>query len=129
MKNQKITGIGPGILLIIIVIAFVYFVNFATNSPTDESDANYDMLISYMEPENVENTLNILSQCGISNFSLTRDDSLDGLDGENTLGFRVKSYAYNAIIYLKDGQLKTVRYADKDLYENGQVLNNIYNLI
>lgn len=119
--NAKITGIIPGIILIIALVLFFSLINFSTN----KSEENYAELKDYMKTEDIQNTLNILTECGFTNYSLSRDDSLDNLDGENTLGFRIKSDNYNAVLYLKNGKLNTIRYSDKNLYENGNIINSL----
>ena len=88
-SNGRITGVIPGLILIIFLIIFFIF----------------------------------------TNYSLSRDDSLDNLDGENTLGFRIKTDNYNAILYLKDGVIKSIRFADNYLYNEGNYISTMQNYI
>ena len=124
-SNGKITGIIPGLVLIIFLIIFFIFINSSTN----KSEENYSVLKDYMEAEEIKNSLNILTECGFTNYSLSRDDSLDNLDGENTLGFRIKTDNYNAILYLKDGVIKSIRFADNYLYNEGNYISTMQNYI
>ena len=121
MTTKNVTGIIPAIVLIIIFVLFFVFINLSSN----KSDTNYSNLKGFMPTENITNTLSIIRQCGITNYELTRDDSLDGLDGENTLGFRIKTNNYNAILYIKDKNIYSIRYTDIDLYRNNNVLKKI----
>lgn len=121
MKKKHITGIIPGIILIVVLALFFFMIH----STTDNSSTNYNILKEYMSPENIKYTLGIITDCNISNYNIERDSSLDGLDGENTLGFRLKSTNYNLIMYLKDGNIYSLRYADNDLYRNNTILNKI----
>lgn len=121
MDGKVITGIIPGIILILILVGFFVLVNSSTN----KSDSNYEILKSYMSPDNVKNTLKVITDCGISSYDIVRDESLDTLDGENTIGFRLKSTNYSAIMYIKDNNIYSIRYADNDLYRNNCIVKKI----
>ena len=121
--SKSITGIVPGIILIIIIIRLPLIAMNSTNS--SKSSSNYAALKDYMSADNIKNTLEIIRNCGITNYDIVRDDSLDTLDGENTIGFRLKSNNYNAIMYLKDNNIYSIRFADNDLYRNETVLKKI----
>lgn len=121
MGTKTITGIVPGIIFILILIGFFVMVNTTTN----KSSSNYDVLKDYMSADNIKTTLDVITKCGITGYDIVRDDSLDSLDGENTLGFRLKSQYYNAVMYIKDGNINSIRFADNDLYRNGTLLKKI----
>lgn len=121
MKTKTITGIGSGIIFILILIGFFVIVNTTTN----KSSSNYDVLKDYMSANTIKATLDVITKCGISSYDIVRDDSLDSLDGENTLGFRLKSQYYNAVMYIKDGTINSIRFANNDLYRNGTILKKI----
>ena len=78
-----------------------------------------------MSADNIKNTLSIITECEIKNYNIERDESLDTLDGENTIGFRLKSDNYNVVMYVKNGIVNSIRYADNDLYRNNTVLKKI----
>ncbi len=121
MDGKSITGIIPGIILILVLVGFFVLVNSSTN----KSDSNYEVLKDYMSPDSIKNTLKVISDCGISNYDIVRDESLDTLDGENTIGFRLNSTNYNAIMYVRDNNIYSIRFADNDLYRNGTILKKI----
>lgn len=121
MATKSVTGIIPGIILIIVLVLFFIMISSSTN----KSNTNYNVLKDYMTPDNIKYTLGIITDCNISNYDIERDSSLDGLDGENTIGFRLKSPNYNLVMYLKDGNIYSLRFADNDLYRNNTILNKI----
>lgn len=121
MKNKSLTGIIPGIVLILVLIVFFMFINKSTN----KSSSNYNVLKDYMSADNIKTTLSLITECGISNYDIVRDDSLDTLDGDDTIGFRLKSTNYNAVMYIKNGSLNSIRFADNDLYRNNTVIKKI----
>lgn len=123
-KKTKITGIVPGIVLIIgLIIVF----SLISNS-TKTIDSNYSVLKTYISPEEFSNINSIITKCGFTNYNITRDDSIDNLWEENTIGFRIKSnQSNNSILYIKNGTIYNIRYADIDLYKNGEYLDNISN--
>lgn len=121
--KKSITGIVPGIILIIIIIGIVIIAMNSNNS--SKSSSNYVALKDYMSTDNINSILEIIRNCGITNYEIVRDDSLDTLDGENTIGFRLKSNNYNAVMYLKDNNIYSIRFADNDLYRNKTVLKKI----
>ena len=119
--NKSITGIIPGIILIIFLVIIIGIVS----SNTNKSSSNYSVLKDYMSADNIKNTLSIITECEIKNYNIERDESLDTLDGENTIGFRLKSDNYNVVMYVKKGIVNSIRYADNDLYRNNTVLKKI----
>ncbi|MCI8654422.1 MAG: hypothetical protein HFJ48_00885 [Clostridia bacterium] len=119
--NKSITGIIPGIILIIFLVIIIGIVS----SNTNKSSSNYSVLKDYMSADNIKNTLSIITECEIKNYNIERDESLDTLDGENTIGFRLKSDNYNVVMYVKNGIVNSIRYADNDLYRNNTVLKKI----
>ena len=121
IMNKSITGIIPGIILIIFLVIIIGIVS----SNTNKSSSNYSVLKDYMSADNIKNTLSIITECEIKNYNIERDESLDTLDGENTIGFRLKSDNYNVVMYVKNGIVNSIRYADNDLYRNNTVLKKI----
>lgn len=73
-----------------------------------------------------------LSQVGIENYiSMEHDELLDNAHFEGEKGYRMKTKdASNIIIYTRaDSTLFKVRYADVDLYADGEVKSSIKDLI
>ena len=121
MVGKSLTGIIPVIVIILLIVG----AGVLMNSSTKKSSSNYNALKDYMSPDEIKSTLAIITNCGITNYDIERDDSLDELDGENTLGFRLKSSNYNAIMYIKDKKVYSIRFADNDLYRNDTLIKKI----
>lgn len=78
-KKTKITGIGPGIALIL----FIAIIGFMINATTKNTSNNYSQLKSTgINSEEITNILDIIDQCGFSNYTIEKDSSLDELDGK-----------------------------------------------
>lgn len=124
MSKKNLTGLVSGIILIILLVVFFYFISTTTN----KSSSNYEVLKDYMNPDTIQTTLKIITDCEVKNYNIERDESLDDLDGDNTIGFRLKSANYNVIMYIKNNTLYSIRYADTDLYRNNTILKKINEL-
>ena len=78
-KKTKITGIGPGIALIL----FIAFIGLMINATTKNTSNNYSQLKSVgINSEEITNSLDVIDQCGFSNYTIEKDSSLDELDGK-----------------------------------------------
>ncbi len=90
-------------------------------------DVNIISRVANVEKEKVEKIDSILSDIGLENIEDMKADSegLDGFEGKGSKGYRIKtSFSDNVILYLdSDNNVICVRYADKDYYRNGEVLN------
>ncbi len=62
----------------------------------------------------------VLNDCGVKDIiAIERDDLLDNMTDNGEVGFRIKAKEIkNVILYLKDGQVFSIRYADYDIYSN-----------
>lgn len=115
MYNKKLW-----IIVFILIVAIILLVVYANLNP--DKPVTY-ILESYMNEQQITNFNEITTQCGFTTKNITRDDSLDGLDGENTLGFRLETqYNNNVILYIKDGNVKSIRFADNYLYNDATFL-------
>ena len=104
-------------ILILLIVGLTVFAMLNPNEPPTS------VLSKFMSEEEINNFNTIVSKCGIKVNKIVRDDSLDDLDGENTLGFRIQNqYSNNIILYIKDGKVKSIRYADNYLYNDGNFL-------
>jgi len=90
-------------------------------------DVNIIKRVANVESEQAEKIDNILNDIGLKDIEDMKADSeaLDGFEGEGSKGYRIKtSFSDNVILYLdSDNNVICVRYADKDYYRNGNVLN------
>lgn len=112
MYNKKLW-----IIVIILIVAIILLVGFAALNPN--KPVTY-ILENFMNSQQISNFNEIANNCGFTVKNISRDDSLDGLDGENTLGFRIETqYKGNVILYIKDGNVKSIRFADNYLYNDG----------
>lgn len=118
MYNKKLW-----IIVIILILAIILLVGFAALNPN--KPVTY-ILENFMNPQQISNFNEIANNCGFTVKNISRDDSLDGLDGENTLGFRIETqYKGNVILYIKDGNVKSIRFADNYLYNNGNYYSKL----
>ncbi len=115
MYNKKLWIIV--FILIVAIISLVVYANLNPNKPVTY------ILESYMSTQQITSFNEIATKCGFTPKGITRDDSLDGLDGDNTLGFRIETqYTLNVILYIKDGNVKSIRFADNYLYNDGNFI-------
>lgn len=115
MYNKKLW-----IIVFILVMAIILLVIYANLNPNEPVTF---ILESYINEQQIANFNEITTKCGFTTKNITRDDSLDGLDGEDTLGFRIETqYNNNVILYIKDGNVKSIRFADNYLYNDGTFL-------
>ncbi|MCI9246874.1 MAG: zinc ribbon domain-containing protein [Clostridia bacterium] len=76
-KKGKITGIGPGIILILVIVLIGFFINMTTK----KTDNNYSQFISLgITSEKIRNIFAIIEQCGFVNYEIEKDNSLDNLE-------------------------------------------------
>lgn len=118
MYNKKLW-----IIVIILIVAIILLVGFAALNPN--KPVTY-ILENFMNSQQISNFNEIANKCGFTVKNITRDDSLDGLDRDNTLGFRIETqYKGNVILYIKDGNVKSIRFADNYLYNDGNYFGEL----
>lgn len=118
MYNKKLW-----IIVIILIVAIILLVGFAALNPN--KPVTY-ILENFMNSQQISNFNEIANKCGFTVKNITRDYSLDGLDGDNTLGFRIETqYKGNVILYIKDGNVKSIRFADNYLYNDGNYFGEL----
>ena len=118
MYNKKLW-----IIVIILIVAIILLVGFAALNPN--KPVTY-ILENFMNSQQISNFNEIANKCGFTVKNITRDDSLDGLDGDNTLGFRIETqYKGNVILYIKDGNVKSIRFAKNYLYNDGNYFGEL----
>ena len=123
LKAVKIiVGCFVGFLVLMIVIAMT--AGGGDHSSYYETKLKNEMNIS---EENAKNVYSILKDVGLEDFDKIKADSdgLDGFEGAGSKGYRIKAKdSENIIIYLdSNNNVICIRYADKDYYRNGNVLN------
>lgn len=122
MKNNKLWIIV--IILFIAIIGLVIFAAFNPNKPTTS------ILDSYMNEQQINNLNDIASNCGFIIKNITRDENLDGWDGNNTLGFRIETqYTLNVVLYISNGNVKSIKYENNYLYNEGNYLSRLTNYL
>ncbi len=123
-KRLNVLGyVFLGIIIFVIIILVIAVLNSGKNidySNKIKSEMN-------ISEEQADNIYNILNKVGIDKFDSIKADSesLDGFEGYGSKGYRIKSNDIdNIIIYLdSNNNVICIRYADKDYYRNGQILN------
>lgn len=106
-----------------IIIAFIIFGMLVIEPSNDKYYNNKNVIESFVT--SYDDFSNIIELCGFSNYTLEKDDLLDNLDGEGTIGFRIKTGNVNGIVYIKDGVIYSVKYADNYLYKDGSVQHTL----
>ena len=120
-KRKKKSSVSTffGVIFLVIV-AFIVIIG----SSTDIQYKSYkNMFAEYSV--SYDEVSKIVSNCGFTNVSITRDELIDNLWEDGTIGFRIKSdQSRNTTLYIKDNSVYNIRYADIDLYKNGEYLDN-----
>lgn len=115
MYNKKLW-----IIVIILILVIILITGFAALNPN--KPVTY-ILEDYMDTQQISSFNEITNKCEFTVKKIIRDDSLDGLDGDNTLGFRIETqYTLNVILYIKEGNVKSIRFADNYLYNDGNFI-------
>lgn len=123
-KIKKKSSVGT-VFGIIFLVIFVFIV--IVGSSTDRQYETYQNMFAQYSVS-YDEVSKIVSNCGFTNFSITRDELIDNLWEDGTIGFRIKSdQSKNATLYIKDSTIYNIRYADIDLYKNGDYLDNVTN--
>lgn len=124
-KVKKAFGliIGGAIAFIVLMV----IIAMAAAGDSSSKDINIIKRVANVENEQAEKIDNILNDIGIKDIDDMKADSegLDGFEGKGSKGYRIKtSFSDNVILYLdSNNNVICVRYADKDYYRNGNVLN------
>lgn len=114
-------------LWIIVIFLFSFLIFITIYAATNPNKPVTYILETYMDKEQISKFNEICSTCDISVKKINRDESLDGLDGENSLGFRIEpQYRGTVILYIKDGSVKSLRFADNYLYNDGNYISSLY---
>lgn len=123
-KVKKVFGLVFGCVVAFIVLMVIIAMAAGGSS---SKDINIIKRVANVEKEQAEKIDSILNDIGLKDIEDMKADSegLDGFEGEGSKGYRIKaSFSDNIILYLdSDNNVICVRYADKDYYRNGNVLN------
>lgn len=109
--------------IIILIVAFILFGKLVIESSNERFYNNQQAIEGIVT--SYEDFSSIIEQCGFSNYSLERDEILDEIEGEGTVGVRIKMPKLNGIIYIKDGAIYSVKYADNYLYRDGKIQHTL----
>ena len=131
LKNTKILKIFIGILVGIIAFFILIAVIGIAVGSGNSRDVNIIQRVIQVENEKAKDIDNILSIVGLDEIEDMKADSdiLDGIEGEGSKGYRIKTdFSDNVILYLdSDNNVICIRYADEDYYRNGKVLKKFEN--
>lgn len=128
-KQMKVFKNLWKILLGIVLLAILIFILASTvwKDNTDYGDPVTSIRI-YTNVTNEDATIiyDVFKSCGLNSFDkIVADSSLDGLDGDDSKGYRISAFGTNNIImYLVNNKVYSIRYADKDYYKDNQVIRN-----
>jgi len=117
-KKGKITGIGPGIVLIIIIIAIGASIDSAIKLEDEKQAEKRKTMEQYVT--SYDDLDNIVKSCGFSNYNF------EYVGEENGIYYfiiRQKNSNVSGGVNIQNGQVISVDYANNILYENGQVVH------
>ena len=125
-SGKKLKVIFGVVIGIVIFIVFIAIIGLSVSNGTPK-EVNIIERIANVEKDQAITINDILKDIGIEEFKNMSADSenLDGFEGVGSKGYRIEtSFSDNVILYLdSNNNVICVRYADKDYYRNGQVLN------
>ncbi len=122
-KKGKITGIVPGIILIIIVALIV---KGALSYETPEEE-NYKIVKDYIT--SYEDFTEVIKKCGFSDYKLERAESMDNYDAENSKCFTLQEDKILGYLCIKDGSIYSIQYNNEYLYKDKQILHTLLDYI
>ena len=124
---KKVFGLIIGCVVAFFILMLIIAIAVGSGSSSNSRDVNIIKRIANVENDQAEKIDNILNDIGLKDIEDMKADSegLDGLEGEGSKGYRIKtSFSDNVILYLdSNNNVICVRYADKDYYRNDNVLN------
>ena len=125
-SGKKLKVIFGVVIGIVIFIVFIAIIGLSVSNGTPK-EVNIIERIANVEKDQAITINDILKDIGIEEFKNMSADSenLDGFEGVGSKGYRMETdFSDNVILYLdSNNNVICVRYADKDYYRNGQVLN------
>lgn len=124
-QKGKITNIPQGIILIIILIIFGVILSNVINSV----EPVINVLAEVLTEEQLEEANDIIKKCELEGGEITRDELLDTGYGEGSLGYRIKKDNIDTVMYVKEGKILCIKYADKYLYKEGSYLDKLSDYI
>ena len=123
-KNKKNGCLSTGMMTVIIIFVTFLILGKLVIEPSNEKYYNNQAVIENLVTS-YDDFSNIIQQWGFSGYTLERDELLDDLDGEGTIGIRIKMSNANGTIYIKDGAIHSIRYADNYLYKDGIIQHTL----
>lgn len=127
LKDTKKLKVFIGILIGIMAFFILIVAIGVSVGGSNSKEVNIIKRVVSVETEKAESINNVLKEIGLDTFENLKADSasLDGFEGAGSKGYRIKTdFSDNVILYLdSDNNIICIRYADKDYYRNGEVLN------
>lgn len=122
-KLKVFIGIMVSVILFFILIAIIGM-SMGSSNP---KEVNIIKRVVSVETKKAESINNVLKEVGLNGFEDLKADSesLDGFEGQGSKGYRIQTdFSDNVILYLdSNNNIICIRYADKDYYRNGKVIN------
>lgn len=125
-KQKKQSGCLSGCLTAFIGICILSFVVvFFVERFTEEN-----RYLKELSAEQEKAIVSILKEVGVDEIvRIAADELLNNMNEEGEKGYRVESRVkgeqLNVILYLKEAQVNSIRWADMDFYGDGQVLGSL----
>lgn len=108
------------VILALVIVGLIAIISLGIDSD-DKPTMLTSVLKETMTDEQIVEANEVLKKCGLENGVITRDELLDGGCGEGSLGYRIVKEGYETVMYLKDGIILSIKYADTYyLYNNGE---------
>lgn len=128
-KASKNIVIGILVLVIILMIGFNLTNSDKDNAETTGGAGAAGVLTSLgdITEEQKQAIQSTFDACGIKEIeSIEHDECLDDMNAEDEKGYRISANGMNNIIvYVLNGKVTLVRYADITFYENGTVIKSL----
>lgn len=136
-EKRKMSPVGIVAMILLGILAFVViigisssFLNSIIDSSIDSSiqtEENSFQSITGTDDDQESKIVAILKECGIKITSIEHDEMLDDVNVDGETGYRISTEdANNVILYLgPDKKVNIVRYADNNLYADGEFLSTI----
>ena len=126
LKDTKKLKVFIGILVGVIIF-FVLIVGIALSvSGGNPREVNIISRVANVDVDKAKEINNALENVSLDEFDdmIADSDILDGIEGEGSKGYRIKTdFSDNVILYLdSNNNVICIRYADEDYYRDGKVL-------
>lgn len=114
-------------LLFAMMVSSIMVTSSACSFSYDPELAKQEIAQMKADTENRKEMIATLEECGVKNPKIEHDELLDNAHEDGETGYRVSGSGLdNIIMYIgEDGEINSIRYADYDLYKDGELLATV----